>query len=231
MDNRKNDNNIEEFSFKNNEKLYDHLKNLSTKKITELHNTIFNDKKDNPENKLYNDYHNVNNQIVKETIINKENNHNNQSDNINPYHHNDSFANNNSISSQVRIVNLEKRLEKSERMLKYFEEILKNRDNDKNCDVKIDRTKISDLNKRILTLEESIKIFHKKISSVNEVFNEKFDMIEKKYNSLLHSKDNISDFYSNKIVEIENLLKKNDVLIDNVVEFKLSNLKANLDNK
>ena len=192
----------EDFSFRRNDKLYDHLKNLSSKKITQLHNTIFNDNKQNID------------QNLKNSVINSEN-----------------ALNINTKDNSLRISSLEIRLDKSERLLKFFEEILKMKETDRDNEMKIDRNKIIDLNRRIIILEDNIKIFQKKLQGVHEIFNEKFADIDNKYNNLLNNKNSITEFYSNKLNDVENVLKKNEAIINNVVENKLNSLKANLDSK
>jgi conjugal transfer/entry exclusion protein len=80
-------------------------------------------------------------------------------------------------------------------------------------------------------LEENIRNFHKKLSSITEVFNEKFNSIEKKIQSVLSKKDEISSFYTNKLNDVETILKKNEGFINNTVENKLNSLRVNLDSK
>ena len=48
---------------------------------------------------------------------------------------------------------------------------------------------------------------------------------------MLNNKDSIAEFYSNKLNDIENILKKNEAIITNSVETKLEKLKGNLDSK
>lgn len=213
MDNNKNDNFQEDITFRDNQKLFEHLKNLSSNKVSELHNSIFNDNqhKNQTESKK-----------ISYLISPKENSY---------YSSIDFRSGNITNQGNPRIGALEKRLEKSEKLLKYFEEILKLKDVEREKEVKTDRNKIADLSKRIMFLEENIRNFHKKLSSITEVFNEKFNSIEKKIQSVLSKKDEISSFYTNKLNDVETILKKNEGFINNTVENKLNSLRVNLDSK
>jgi len=213
MENNKNDNLQEDITFRDNEKLFEQLKNLSANKISELHHSIFN------ENQIKNQ---TEPKKLSYIISPKENSYSSSID----------YKTGN-ITNQAnqRISVLEKRLEKSEKLLKYFEEILKLKDVERDKEVKNDRNKIADLSKRIMFLEENIRNFHKKLSSITDVFNEKFNSIEKKIQSVLNKKDEISSFYSNKLSDVENILKKNESFIDNAVENKLNGLRVSLDSK
>ena len=213
MENNKKDNLIEDITFRDNEKLFEHLKTLSANKISELHNSIFSEN------------HSKNQTETRKILykISPKDNSYNSSIDLKP--------GNTSNQANSRICALEKRLEKSEKLLKYFEEILKLKDVERDNDIKTDRNKIADLSKRIIFLEENIRNFHKKLSSITDVFNEKFNSIEKKIQSVLSKKDDLSGFYSNKLNDVENILKKNESLIDNTVENKLNDLRVSLDSK
>ena len=203
---KKNEKVKDDINLKENETIYEHLKNLSSKKITELHNSIFND----------------NLKIIDQNNFKNCDIYNNESSSENCTKNN---------SSQIRISSLEIRLDKSERLLKFFEEIIKIKEHDRDNEIRIDTNKITELNKRIIILEDNIKSFQKKLHCINDVFCEKFSLIEKKYNTMLNNKDSIAEFYSNKLNDIENILKKNEAIITNSVETKLEKLKGNLDSK
>ena len=213
MENNKKDNLIEDITFRDNEKLFEHLKTLSANKISELHNSIFNENQSKNQTET---------RKILYKISPKDNSYNSSID---------LKAGNISNQANSRIYALEKRLEKSEKLLKYFEEILKLKDVERDNDIKTDRNKIADLSKRIIFLEENIRNFHKKLSSINGVFSDKFNSIEKKIQSVLNKKEDLSGFYSNKLNDIENILKKNESYIDNTVENKLNDLKVSLDSK
>lgn len=156
--------------------------------------------------------------------------------NISPYprineccHHN--LYTSPSIANDLRVSNLERRLENTEKMLKFYEEMLRLKEEEKKNEFRIDQNKVIELNKKVITLEEHIKFLNKRINEQNEILNEKTEGMEKKLGKFLETKNSIGDFYANKLGDLEALIKKNDILIESVIEEKLSHVQMNFDSK
>jgi hypothetical protein len=145
---------------------------------------------------------------------------------------NDNSQNENySIATELRIVNLEKRLENTEKMLKFYEEMLRLKDEEKRNETKIDHNKINELSKKVSILEENIKFFHKKLYELNNLVTEKFELIDKKISKINEIKSGVSDFYANKLSEIETMVNKNNIVVDNLIEDKIEEANNDLTQK
>lgn len=136
-----------------------------------------------------------------------------------------------SISTELRLANLEKRLENTEKMLKFYEEMLRLKDEEKKNAADIDQNKIYELNKKVSILEDNLSLFHKKLYDLNNLIFEKFDLIEKKFLKVNDDKSNISDFYSNKFSEVEAMLNKNNIYMENLIVDKIEESNNDLTGK
>jgi hypothetical protein len=126
-----------------------------------------------------------------------------------------------SISTELRLTNLEKRLENTEKMLKFYEEMLRLKDEEKRNELAIDQNKILELSKKVSILEENLIMFHKKLYELNNLMIEKFELLDKKIMRVSDDKINISDFYANKFSEIEGMLNRNNIYMENLIIDKI----------
>jgi hypothetical protein len=136
-----------------------------------------------------------------------------------------------SMATELRISNLEKRLESAEKMIKFYEEMMRLKDEEKRNDYKIDQNKIVELNNKVDILEDGIKIVYKKLSDFNNYINDKFEAIDKKFQKNNDTKNNISDFYASKVAEMETLLNKNNLVLENLMDDKIGLMQNNFDSK
>jgi len=135
------------------------------------------------------------------------------------------------VSSELRLVNIERRLEKNEKLLNFFEEMLRLKEDEKKNDIQIEKNIIKDLTKRVTNLEDNISIILRKFNEFSDIFTTKIEKIEKLYLQSKDSKEKISEFYANKLSELEGLLKKNEIIIDNKIEHNFIELEKNIDVK
>jgi hypothetical protein len=70
-------------------------------------------------------------------------------------------------------------------------------------------------------MEDNLIMFHKKLYELNNLMMEKFDLIDKKVSRVSEEKINISDFYSSKFSEVESLLNKNNIYMENLIVDKI----------
>jgi hypothetical protein len=135
------------------------------------------------------------------------------------------------VSSELRLINVERRLEKNEKLLYYFEEMLRLKDDEKKNDILIDKNIIKDITKRVSNLEDNITIILKKFNEFSDIFTSKIEKIEKLYTKSKDGRDKVSEFYASKLSELEGLLKKNDIIIDNKIEQNFIEFEKNMDVK
>lgn len=136
-----------------------------------------------------------------------------------------------SIATDMRIGNLERRLDSTEKMLRFYEEMFRLKEEENKNLIRIDQNKIIELNKKIVSLEENIKFLNKKMIEQNEIINEKLEITDKKLEKFYEVKNSIGDFYANKFASIEGLIKKNDILVENLVDDKISHIQINIDGR
>ncbi len=135
------------------------------------------------------------------------------------------------VSSELRLINIERRLEKNEKLLNYFEEMLRLKDEEKRNDILMDKNIIKDLSKRVSNLEENITLILKKFNEFSDIFTAKIEKIEKLYRQSQDGKEKLNEFYANKLSELEGLLKKNEIIIDNKIEQNFIEFEKNVDVK
>ena len=126
---------------------------------------------------------------------------------------------------------MERRLEKNEKIMSFFEEILRLKEDEKKNDKEIDKNLINDLNKRVSLLEDSINVIFKKFNEFSDIFCSKIEKIEKMYNKSIEKKNSLGDFYAGKLSELEGLLKKNEFVIENKIDSKFIEIEKNIDSK
>jgi hypothetical protein len=136
-----------------------------------------------------------------------------------------------SIASEIRISNLERRLDNTEKMLKFYEEMFRLKDEEKKNEFRIDLNRLNELGKKVICLEDSIKILAKRINDQTGLFDEKVIMVDKKIGKLVENRNSIGDFYANKLAEVESLIKKNDIFVENLIDEKVANINTTIDGK
>lgn len=154
------------------------------------------------------------------------NNHFNNSDN-----NNNNIVFESSIASELRLSNLERRLENTEKILHFYDEMMRLKEEERRNEVRIDKNKIAELTKKINLLEENIKFLNKKINEQGELFNDKIDLVEKKFVKFIDNKNSISEYYASKLAEFENLYKKSEAFFETKIDEKISGLQNNFDAK
>lgn len=154
--------------------------------------------------------------------------------NINLYQSNSNpnFANYElSITNELRLSNVERRLENAEKMLHFYDEMIRLKDQEKRNEARIDKNKITELQKKVAYLEESTRLLYKKLEDQNELIAEKTGSIDKKCMKLLDDKKEIGEYYASKLAEFENLYKKSEVFLETKIEEKFAALQSNFDSK
>ncbi len=136
-----------------------------------------------------------------------------------------------SIASELRLSNLERRLENNEKILNFYDQMMRLKEEERRNEVRIDKNKIAESAKKINLLEENIKFLNKKISEQGEFFNEKLDLIEKKFLKFIDNKNSIGEYYAGKLAEFENLYKKSEAFFETKIEEKILGLQNNFDAK
>jgi hypothetical protein len=139
------------------------------------------------------------------------------------YHH--------SMTNEIRISNLEKRLDNAERLLKFYEEMMRLKEDEHRGEYKIDQNKIVELNNKITVLDDNLKTVYKKLSDFNQYLNDKLGEIDKRFRGQNETKNSVSDFYSSKLAEMEAMLNKNNIVIENLIDDKIGLLQNNFDGK
>lgn len=135
------------------------------------------------------------------------------------------------ISSNLRMNNLERRMENMEKMLRFYENMLKLKDEEKENEMKIDKNKINDLNNKIDLLESNIRNLNKVIQYQNDLITNRLNIIEKKLSQAYDNKCSLDDVYNEKLNDLEEMIKRNDIYVENMIDDKSSNLKVSFDMK
>jgi hypothetical protein len=136
-----------------------------------------------------------------------------------------------SIASEIRISNLERRLDGTEKMLKFYEEMFRLKNDEKKNEFRIDLNRLNEISKKMGSLEDSIKILSKRINEQSGLMDEKVLIVDKKVGKLMENRNSIGDFYANKLAEVESLIKKNDVFVENLIDEKVANINNTIDSK
>ena len=191
-------------------------------KIFSFHDSKWNNET-NPNNNFYNTQNSPDRRDELYELKNKISKYNQYDFNMQP----DSY----NVTGELRLINMERRLEKNEKLLSYFEEMLRLKEDEKNNDIQIDKNIIKDLSKRVSNLEDNISLILKKFNEFSDIFTSKIEKIEKMYRQSQDGKDKISDFYATKLSELEGLLKKNEIIIDNKIEQNFIEFEKNIDVK
>lgn len=134
-------------------------------------------------------------------------------------------------STDIRIQALEKRVEKTEKLIQIFESMTRLKEEEKETDFRIESNNISDLAKRIERLENSIKIIHTKVCEFEEEMNNQIDSLEKKYKKYLTVKSDIGDFYASKIAEVEHSMKTSEISIQEEIDKRIENYTKSFQSK
>jgi len=136
-----------------------------------------------------------------------------------------------SIAGELRLSNLERRFENTEKILHFYDEMMRLKDEERRNEIRIDKNIISELNKKVNLLEENIKFLNRKITEQGELFNEKIDLIEKNVLKSIDNNNSIGEFYAGKLAEFENLYKKSESFFETKIEEKSHDLQINMDSK
>ena len=154
---------------------------------------------------------------------------------------------NNSVSTDLRIISLENRVETLEKMLKYLDEFIHLKEEEKNNDFqisnnesinilnsqvqnlqkKIDDSKIEEMGKKIEIINNTLGIQNNSGINNNKRLNKNFNNFS--YNvTFIKEKEKI---INEKINEFNNIIKNNDLVIDGLIKEKLSSNNIQIENK
>ena len=154
---------------------------------------------------------------------------------------------NNSVSNDLRIISLENRVETLEKMLKYLDEFIHLKEEEKNNDFqisnnesinilnsqvqnlqkKIDDSKIEEMGKKIEIINNTLGIQNNSGINNNKRLNKNFNNFS--YNvTFIKEKEKI---INEKINEFNNIIKNNDLVIDGLIKEKLSSNNIQIENK
>ena len=136
-----------------------------------------------------------------------------------------------SIAGELRLSNLERRLENTEKILHFYDEMMRLKEEESRNEVRIDKNKIVELTKKTNLLDENIKFLNKKINEQGELFNEKVNLIEKKFLKFNDNKNSIGEYYAGKLAEFENLYKKSEAYFETNIDEKILGMQNNFDAK
>ena len=155
--------------------------------------------------------------------------------------------NSNSVSTDLRIVSLENRVETLEKMLKYVDEFIHLKEEEKNNDFqisnnesinilnsqvqnlqkKIDDSKIEEMGKKIEIINNTLGI--QNISGINN--NKRQNKNFNNFSSNLTFMKEKEKIINEKINEFNNIIKNNDLVIDGLIKEKLSSNNIQIENK
>ena len=165
----------------------------------------------------------------------------------NLYSKNNYQNSNNSVSNDLRIISLENRVETLEKMLKYLDEFIHLKEEEKNNDFqisnnesinilnsqvqnlqkKIDDSKIEEMGKKIEIINNTLGIQNNSGINNNKRLNKNFNNFS--YNvTFIKEKEKI---INEKINEFNNIIKNNDLVIDGLIKEKLSSNNIQIENK
>jgi hypothetical protein len=134
------------------------------------------------------------------------------------------------ISQEIRISNLEKRLESIEKILHFYDEMFKLKNEEKLNEERIDKNKLIELSKKINYIEENNKFNNIKIRENNDV-DKKIENLEKKFKKLQDNNNSIGEYYAKKLSEFEEIYKNIESFLETKVEDKIITLQKNYENK
>ena len=154
---------------------------------------------------------------------------------------------NNSVSNDLRIISLENRVETLEKMLKYLDEFIHLKEEEKNNDFqisnnesinilnsqvqnlqkKIDDSKIEEMGKKIEIINNTLGI--QNISGINN--NKRQNKNFNNFSSNLTFMKEKEKIINEKINEFNNIIKNNDLVIDGLIKEKLSSNNIQIENK
>jgi hypothetical protein len=154
---------------------------------------------------------------------------------------------NNSVSTDLRIISLENRVETLEKMLKYLDEFIHLKEEEKNNDFqisnnesinilnsqvqnlqkKIDDSKIEEMGKKIEIINNTLGI--QNISGINN--NKRQNKNFNNFSSNLTFMKEKEKIINEKINEFNNIIKNNDLVIDGLIKEKLSSNNIQIENK
>ena len=159
------------------------------------------------------------------------------------------YDNSNGISSELRVASLECRVETLEKMVKFYDDLinLKNEERKNEFNISFNET-VGMLNSKIEQLEYKIEQIAQsnnvKIKEINDKIEHIYKVIEenkvtndnatKSSNKEKEVKVNFNEsneVLSNKISEIDAMINKNELMIENIVEEKLSAIRAENESK
>lgn len=158
------------------------------------------------------------------------------------------YDNSNGISSELRVASLECRIETLEKMVKFYDELINLKNEERKNEFYISNNEtISMFNAKIEQLENKIDKMtqsnNEKIKEINDKIEHIYKIIEdnkttndntNKNKEVKEVKVNINEnneLLSNKISEIDALINKNELMVDNIVEEKLSSIRAENETK
>ena len=165
----------------------------------------------------------------------------------NLYSKNNYQNSNNSVSNDLRIISLENRVETLEKMLKYLDEFIHLKEEEKNNDFqisnnesinilnsqvqnlqkKIDDSKIEEMGKKIEIINNTLGIQNNSGINNNKRLNKNFNNFS--YNvTFIKEKEKI---INEKINEFNNIIKNNELVIDGLIKEKLSSNNIQIENK
>ncbi len=136
-----------------------------------------------------------------------------------------------SIANELRISNLERRLDSAEKLLRFYEEMNRLKDEESKNDNRIDNSKIHELNQRINSLEENNNFLNKKILEQNDIIGNKLVSLEKQLERFNEVKNSIGEFYASKLAGIESVINKNDVIVESLIDEKIANTQIDIDGR
>ncbi len=154
---------------------------------------------------------------------------------------------NNSVSTDLRIISLENRVETLEKMLKYLDEFIHLKEEEKNNDFqisnnesinilnsqvqnlqkKIDETKIEEMGKKIEIINNTLGIQNNSGINNNKRQNKNFNNFSSNVTFIKEKEKIINE----KINEFNNIIKNNELVIDGLIKEKLSSNNFQIENK
>lgn len=134
------------------------------------------------------------------------------------------------ISAEIRISNLEKRIENIEKILHFYDELFRLKNEEKVNEERIDKNKLTEISKKLNFLEENYKFANMKFKD-NFNVDKKMENLEKKLTKFLENKNSISEYYATKLSEFEDIYKKTQSFLENKLDERLISMQNNYDGK
>lgn len=153
------------------------------------------------------------------------------------------------ITSDIRLINLESRVETLEKMLHFYEELLKLKEEEKNNNVQLDSHKIEDLATKVNQLEFNMSSLNKKINAQYGIIIEKIEGIQQEklnynrqshmasieddqmINSSIASTVKHNEYITNPIEELEEIINTTKMINNELTKNKLESIQAQFDEK